>query len=152
MNRNRRENKYGLKFIASSNGLEFPLNGRSNNYLHGEVMGLWLNYLWTHCETFWGQVLHTNRGWSGPVYLRIHAKYSFTFPQAQQSNIQQINISRWGKKKKELILIAILNAQSRHDGHRKANAGTLGTIISPVQFTPWLALRTASNNEWSYSR
>lgn len=40
------------------------------------------------------------------------------------------------KKKKELILIAILNAQSRHDGHRKANAGTLGTIISPVQFTP----------------
>ena len=39
MNRNRRENKYGLKFIASSNGLEFPLNGRSNNYLRGEVIG-----------------------------------------------------------------------------------------------------------------
>ena len=73
-----------------------------------------------------------------------------TFPQAQQSNIQQINISRWEKKRANIN--SYTYAQSRCDGHRKANAGTLWTIISPVPFTPWLALRTASNNEWSYSR
>lgn len=32
------EHKYGPKFIAISNVLKFPLNGKSNNYLHGEVM------------------------------------------------------------------------------------------------------------------
>ena len=46
------------------------------------------------------------QSWSGPEYFRIHAKHSFTLPQAQQSNIRQINIARW--EKKELILTAIL--------------------------------------------
>lgn len=35
----RREHKYGPQFIAISNVLKFHLNGRSNHYLRGKVIG-----------------------------------------------------------------------------------------------------------------
>lgn len=149
MNRNRREDKYDLKFIAISNGLEFPLNGRSNNYLHAEVIGtlteLFVDSLWDILSS--GTMIQQRLEWAwifqdtckAFIYLSPSTAEQYTADKHCQVGKKRANINSY------------TYAQSRHDGHRKANAGPLRAIISPVQVTPWLTLRTASNDEWSYS-